>query len=207
MPKDAPGRSPIFSTPRSRPRHENSDEELIAKIADGNRLAMQVLYARHQTRIFRLLLCLAGDADIAEGLVADVFLSAWRLAPRFDGGTTVSTWLIAIARGKAEGATQRGTVTQSNMEQATIGDPTPARLTASRAVHRGEKLRTCLARLPREQREMIDLVYYHGKSLPEIAGITGLSQTGVRAQMLQARRRLAELLERAPHHVQHSVPM
>jgi len=206
MRNDAADRHPIFST-RTRPRSENSDEELIAKVADGNRLAMQVLYARHQTRIFRLLLCLVGDADIAEGLVADVFLSAWRLAPRFDGSTTVSTWLIAIARRKADAALHRNVATQSSVEPVAIDDPTPARLTASRAVHRGEKLRSCLAKLPREQREMIDLVYYHGKSLPEIAGITGMSQDGVQARMLQARRRLSELLEGVAHRVQDSVRM
>src|SRR5690349_6250625 len=136
MRNDAADRHPIFST-RTRPRSENSDEELIAKVADGNRLAMQVLYARHQTRIFRLLLCLVGDADIAEGLVADVFLSAWRLAPRLDGSTTVSTWLIAIARRKADAALHRNVATQSSVEPVAIDDPTPARLTASRAVHRG----------------------------------------------------------------------
>jgi RNA polymerase sigma-70 factor (ECF subfamily) len=197
MRNDAADPHPIFSTHRTWPRRDNSDRELIAKIAAGNRLAMQVLYARHHTRIFRLLLRLAGDAGLAEGLLADVFLSAWRHAPRFDGSSTVSTWLVAIARRKADTVLQRSA--QCGEPRPSIGNPRPERLAALRAGHRGEKLRTCLARLPREHREIIDLVYYHGKSLPEVAGITGMSHDRVRARMLHARRQLSQLLEEDAH--------
>jgi hypothetical protein len=121
MRNDAADPHPIFSTHRTWPRRDNSDEELIAKIAAGNRLAMQVLYARHHTRIFRLLLRLAGDAGLAEGLLADVFLSAWRHAPRFDGSSTVSTWLVAIARRKADTVLQRSA--QCGEPRPSIGNP------------------------------------------------------------------------------------
>jgi RNA polymerase sigma-70 factor, ECF subfamily len=199
MRNDAAGPRPIFSSHRTWPRRDNSDEELIAKIAAGNRLAMQVLYARHHTRIYRLLLRIAGDADLVEGLLAETFLSAWRHAPRFDGSSTVSTWLVAIARRKADAALQRDAATQGDAPRPSIVDPIPERAAALRAAHRGQKLRTCLARLPREHREIIDLVYYHGKSLPEVAGITGMSHDRVRARMLHARRQLSQLLEEDAH--------
>src|SRR5262245_29316648 len=96
------GSSPLLSISRLLPTRDNSDEALIAKIAAGNRLAMQVLYARHHTRVHRFLLRWTGDAATAEELTAEVFLSAWRHADRFDGSSTVSTSLIAIARRKAQ---------------------------------------------------------------------------------------------------------
>jgi RNA polymerase sigma-70 factor (ECF subfamily) len=56
-------------------------------------------------------------------------------------------------------------------------------------------LHRCLSRLPREHREIIDLVYYHGKSEQEVAGIVGISRDEVRNRMYRARARLSELAE------------
>ena len=57
-----------------------SDEVLIAKIARGNRLAMQVLFARHQVRVYRFVLRLVGNQTVAEDSISEVFLDVWRQA-------------------------------------------------------------------------------------------------------------------------------
>ena len=72
-----------------------SDEALIARIASGARLAMQVLFARHHVRIYRFVLRLVRDQRKAEDLISEVFLDVWRQADRFEGRSTVSTWLLA----------------------------------------------------------------------------------------------------------------
>jgi RNA polymerase sigma-70 factor, ECF subfamily len=84
-----------------------SDEALIARIASGDRLAMQVLFARHHVRIYRFVLRLVRDHWKAEDLISEVFLDVWRQADRFEGRSTVSTWLLAIARFKALSALRR----------------------------------------------------------------------------------------------------
>ena len=61
--------------------------------------------------------------------------------------------------------------------------------------HRGEILRRCLTRLSREHREIIDLVYYHEKSVQEVAQIVGIPGNTVKTRMFYARRKLSELLE------------
>src|SRR5271169_499532 len=78
-----------------------ADEALIGRIARGDRLAMQVLFARHHVRIYRFVLRLLRDEMAAEDVISDVFLDVWRQANRFEGRSAVSTWLIAIARFKA----------------------------------------------------------------------------------------------------------
>src|ERR1700759_4099637 len=78
-----------------------SDELLIGRIARGDRLAMQVLFARHHVRVFRFVLRLMRDEMAAEDVISEVFLDVWRQAGRFEGRSAVSTWLIAIARFKA----------------------------------------------------------------------------------------------------------
>jgi RNA polymerase sigma-70 factor, ECF subfamily len=183
------GFNSILPTTRPWPGRDNSDETLIAKIASGNRLAMQVLYARHHTRVHRFLLRWTGNAAIAEDLTADVFLSAWRHADRFDGSSTVSTSLIAIARRKAESELRRRPQALSNAHDEAIIDPE----SVARGKDDGSGLRQCLMRLTREHREIIDLVYYHGKSEQETARIVGISCNEVRSRMLRARTRLSEL--------------
>ena len=75
-----------------------ADELLIGRIARGDRLAMQVLFARHHVRIYRFVLRLLRDEMAAEDVISEVFLDVWRQASRFEGRSAVSTWLIAIAQ-------------------------------------------------------------------------------------------------------------
>ena len=80
---------------------QTSDEVLIQRIAGGDRLAMQVLFARHHVRVYRFVLRLVRNESTAEDLISEVFLDVWRQAGRFEGRSAVSTWLLAIARFKA----------------------------------------------------------------------------------------------------------
>ena len=84
-----------------------SDEVLIGRIANGDRLAMQVLYARYHVRVFRFVVRLVRDEATAEDLISEVFLDVWRQAGRFEGRSAVSTWMLAIARFKALSALRR----------------------------------------------------------------------------------------------------
>src|ERR1700674_309055 len=101
-----------------------SDEALIGRIAGGDRLAMQVLFARHHVRVYRFVLRLVRDESLAEDLISEVFLDVWRQAGRFEGRSAVGTWLLAIARHKALSALRRRPA-QALDEQtaASIEDP------------------------------------------------------------------------------------
>ena len=78
-----------------------SDEDLIRRIASGDRAAMQGLYARHSTAVFRFLVRMVRDPSRAEDLMSDVFFDVWQQAGRFEGRTSVTTWMLTIARFKA----------------------------------------------------------------------------------------------------------
>src|SRR5438128_1930426 len=79
----------------------SSDEMLIRRIAEGDQLAMRTLFGRHRVALYRWLLRLVGDEALAEDLLSDVFLDVWRQAAAFEARSSVSTWLLAIARYKA----------------------------------------------------------------------------------------------------------
>src|SRR5829696_4304226 len=91
-------------------REPTTDEALIRRIAQGDKCAMQVLFARHNVRVYRFIARLLGDSAPAEDLVSEVFLDVWRKAHQFEGRSQVSTRLLGIARYKALTHLRRRTV-------------------------------------------------------------------------------------------------
>ena len=174
---------------------DTPDVELIRSIAAGDKHAMQILFARHNVRIFRFLLRFVRDRSAAEDLVSEVFLDVWRQAGRFQGRSQVTTWLLAIARNKALSAPQR----RSNEEldedaAAAIEDLGSNAEVTLQNRQKTEILRRSLTQLSPAHREVIDLVYYHEKSIDEVAEITGVRQSTVKTRMFYARKRLSELM-------------
>jgi RNA polymerase sigma-70 factor (ECF subfamily) len=175
-----------------------SDEVLIGRVAAGDRLAMQVLFARHHVRVYRFVLRLVRDESTAEDLISDVFLDVWRQAGRFEGRSAVSTWLLAIARFKALSAVRRKPDEELDEETAAaIEDTSDGPEIALEKKDKSVLLRKCLMGLSAEHREIIDLVYYHEKSVEEVAEIVGIPSNTVKTRMFYARKRLAELLKAA----------
>jgi RNA polymerase sigma-70 factor (ECF subfamily) len=175
-----------------------ADDALIARIAQGDRLAMQVLFARHHVPVYRYVLRLLRDEMAAQDVIGDVFLDVWRQADRFEGRSAVSTWLIAIARFKALSLMRKRREEGLDDDVAeSIEEPSddPERATEKR--DKSEKLRQCLAALSPEHREVIDLVYYHEKSVEDVAKIVGIPENTVKTRMFYARKKLGELCRMA----------
>ena len=175
-----------------------SDEALIGRIATGDKVAMQVLFARHHVRVYRFVLRLVRDQTKAEDLISEAFLDVWRQAGKFEARSAVSTWLLAIARYKALSALRRRPDEELDEETAAaIEDPGDDPETALEKKDKGEILRKCLTALSPEHREIIDLVYYHEKSVEEVAEIVKIPENTVKTRMFYARKRLSELLKAA----------
>src|SRR5437773_6089350 len=122
-----------------------SDEVLIGRIASGDRLAMQVLFARHHVRVYRFVLRLVREETLAEDLLSEVFLDVWRQADRFEGRSSVSTWLMSIARFKALSARRRRTEAELDEKiETTVADPANDPEAALQEKNRGELLRQAL---------------------------------------------------------------
>jgi len=175
-----------------------TDMALLARMADADRLAMRVFYARHHIRVFRFALRIVGDHSLAEDVISEVFLDVWRQAGRFEGRSAVSTWLLAITRHKAYAALRRRTtefarddVMEAIEDSADTPDATLEKET------RGRILRRCLDELTPNHREIIDLVYYHEKSVAEVAQIFAIPENTVKTRLFYARKRLAALARNA----------
>jgi RNA polymerase sigma-70 factor, ECF subfamily len=197
----------VFSRPKSAvaavcsvaaPAAQSStDETLVERIATGDKLAMQALFVRHRTPVYRWLLRFVSNQTLAEDLLSEVFLDVWRQAGRFEGRSSVSTWLISIARFKALSARRRRTEAELDEKiETTVVDPSKDPEAALQEKNRGELLRQALTRLSPEHREIIDLVYYQEKSVDECAQIIGIPAATVKTRMFYARKKLAELVDK-----------
>lgn len=175
-----------------------SDNQLLARVRAGDQLALQTLYGRHHVKIYRFALRLLRDETTAEDVVSEVFIDVWRSAAQFEGRSEASTWLLAMARNKAYSALRRRK--EAPLDEAAaaeIADESDDPEVAAQKESKGARLRECLLRLSPEHRAVIDLVYYHDKSIEEVAQIVGAPEGTVKTRMFHARKRLAELAKAA----------
>ena len=145
-----------------------SDEMLLQGIARGDRTAMHVLYSRHNVRVYRFVLRMVRD----------------------------TTWLLAIARFKA--LTARRQRKHEDIDQEDVLEIADDADTPESSLDRSNTsaiLRACVAKLSPAHREIINLVYYHEKSVEEAGEIIGIPQSTVKTRMFYARKQLADLLK------------
>jgi RNA polymerase sigma-70 factor (ECF subfamily) len=175
--------------------NETSDEVLVGLIAKGDKDAMRALYGRHNVKVFRFLMRFVDGEATAEDLVSEVFIEVWRNAAQFGARSQVSTWLLGIARHKALSALRRRSTDE--LDEEVIGfieDPSDNPEAALQKTERSEILRDCLKQLSPAHREIIDLVYYHERTIDDVAEIIGVPQNTVKTRMFYARKRIGELL-------------
>jgi RNA polymerase sigma-70 factor, ECF subfamily len=174
-----------------------TDEALIYRIAAGDQNAMRILFRRHEVRLYRFVQRLLGNNDTvtAEDIVSEVFLQVWRQAARFEGRSQVVTWLLAIARYKTLTAIRDAPTEQLDISAA--AERTDPGEGPEAAAHRNDVsaiLRKCLGQLSLAHREVIDLVYYHERTVAEAAAILNIPPNTVKTRMFYARKQLAQML-------------
>jgi len=170
-------------------------EELAAAVAAGDERAFELLYQRSVSDLYAYVRAhCRGEAE-AEDIVANVYLNVWRSAKKYRlGSGQFRRWLFAIARNEVRDywRARRGAPSELPLELAsqtarsTRGDPV-LRHTVERA----------LEVLTPEQRDVVVLRFYGGKSHHEIAELLGKREGAVRALLLRALRRMRKVVEDA----------
>jgi RNA polymerase sigma factor (sigma-70 family) len=153
-----------------------ADRAVLARVANGELDALQDLYDRYRTMAYSIALRITADATLAEDVVQDAFLGAWRNAARYvEGKGSVKTWLLSIVHHRAVDAVRRRRPTTELPE----ADAPPQSLTlpdiwqeVSGNLDRAE-IASALATLSDVQREAIELAYFSGLTQVEIADRTG----------------------------------
>jgi RNA polymerase sigma-70 factor, ECF subfamily len=181
----------------SGPTAPDVELQLVRRIAGGDQHALRTVYAQHNVRLFHYLKRWLKDASSAEDVLAEVFIDLWKQASRFEGRSNLNTWLCAIARNKAISHVRKYPLAKDSSEAPDIADETDTPEVNLQKTDKSAKLRACLNRLTVEHREVLDLVYYHEKSINEVADILGVPLNTVKTRMFYARKKLADAMAAA----------
>ena len=132
---------------------KTDDAELVRRIAAGDETALRGLFARHQTRVYRFVLRLVGNAAVAEEVTNEVFLEVWRNAGKFEGASAAGTWILSIAHHRAVSQLRKRREESWNEDAAgALEDAGDDPEVAAQKSDKGAILRLCLEKLSPEQR-------------------------------------------------------
>ncbi len=172
------------------------ERALLKAIAAGDAKALERLYVRAETRVFRFLLRMVKSQAIAEELLNEVFLSVWQNAQRYEGRSEPMTWMLSIAHNKAISVLRKRTEVLGIAEEAgrNLEADEDAPDVAAQKQDKSAKIKACIAELSADHRAILDLVYYQDQSVAEAAEVLGIPEATVKTRMFYARKKLSELL-------------
>ncbi len=172
----------------------DTDASLLAATARGDVAAFERLHRRFHARLFGFAVRITGRAEAAEEAVADTLMVVWRKAGDFRGDSRPSTWIFGIAYRIAMKARRRLAPEALHEEvDERIADATTGPETIE-ALFERKRIAAALRRLPPEQRAAVELTYFHGYKLTEVAAIQDCPVGTVKTRMFQARAKLRAIL-------------
>ena len=193
---------------RSRIQPPNEDwAEWVREAANGDQSALTRLYDSTNRMVYGLILRIVSNTHTAEEVLLDVYLQIWRKAETYSASKgTVLAWLFTIARSRAIDALRSRASRESGQQDpldavsaAVDRSPTPEENSA--ISQRRQFVQQCLAELPVDQRQAIELAFFRGLSHSEIAEALkqplGTIKTRVRLGMARLRESLRRYQEQS----------
>ncbi|MDP9121612.1 MAG: sigma-70 family RNA polymerase sigma factor [Acidobacteriota bacterium] len=168
-------------------------------MADRRSEALTELYRRHSPLLFAMARRILGSPADAEEVLQEVFVHVWNQAARYDSSrSSVSTWLVLITRSRAIDRLRTRKVVERTHEAAHLDRPPEhTSFEGVEAVfieQRRERVRRELEKLPKEQRQVLEMAFYQGLTQSEIAARAGLPLGTVKTRTLLAMKKLRTAL-------------
>ena len=183
----------------------DADADLVDRLRAGDESAFAALVRRYQSRMLRLAEATVGSRAVAEEVVQDTWLAVVRGVERFEGRSSLKTWLfhILLNRARTAGGRERraGTTGVSEERFSWYGgwaeppepwaDRAEDRVTAEKLAHRVHEL---LLELPAAQRQVVLLRDVEGLPAQEVAALCGVSDGNQRVLLHRGRTQLRRML-------------
>ena len=177
------------------PLESMNDAALLRQVADRQPEALGALYNRYASTVLALGKRILGSLADAEEVLQEVFLYAWNHAGRYDAGrSSVSTWLVLVARSRAIDRLRTRKVVERTHETAHQEAPpehaSPEGVETVFVRERRERVRGEMEKLPPEQKQVLEMAFYEGLSQSEIAAKADLPLGTVKTRTLLAMKKL-----------------
>ncbi|MCK4660578.1 MAG: sigma-70 family RNA polymerase sigma factor [Phycisphaerae bacterium] len=183
----------VETVPDTHASPDADDTELMALLADGDRLALAELVHRHQRGVLELAYRTTGDRVLAEDIAQDAFIRVWRSAGRYKPTARFSTWLYRIVVNLCLDAFRKQKAGGGDLVEA----PDPRTEDPARALERDDRaaaVRRAVAALPQRQRVAVVLQRFSGLPIRGIAEVTGWTESAVESLLVRAHAALRESL-------------
>jgi RNA polymerase sigma-70 factor (ECF subfamily) len=173
---------------------DSEDRALVARIARGDRSALEQLYRRHAAWLTARLESRCGDPDVADLALQDTFVAVWRSAGTYRGDGQVAAWLWGIAVRRLIDHLRKRRPTP--VPASTIQRYDRAMIFEDVLVDNGThgELGPALRTIDPELRTVLIATAIDGLSTKEAANMLGIPQGTVKTRLMRARRHLQELL-------------
>jgi RNA polymerase sigma-70 factor (ECF subfamily) len=178
------------------------DQQLVARAQQGEKQAFELLVAKYQRKLLRLISRLVRDPAEAEDVAQDAFIKAYRALPQFRGDSAFYTWLYRIGVNTAknylvsQGRRPPSSTEKDNEEAETFEDAdalrdinTPESILLSKEI--ANTVNAAMAKLPEELRTAISLREIEGLSYDEISEVMNCPIGTVRSRIFRAREAIA----------------
>jgi RNA polymerase sigma-70 factor (ECF subfamily) len=169
-----------------------ADDDLLERIAGGDRRAFAILMARHVDRVYGLALRMTGSRSDAEDIVQEAFARVWAKAGNWRrGGARFSTWLYRVVLNLCVDLRRRRRVRPEGLDSAdAVAAAEPTAEAALVSAQRDARVAAAVAALPERQRAAVVLTYTSGLSNAQAAELMELSVKAFEALLVRARRAL-----------------
>ena len=175
--------------------HDDDQRELIDRAQAGEAIAFEQLARRHAASLWRCAMALGKDRHWAEDLVQETLVESWRSLARFDGRCRFSTWLYGILRHRFLKGRRRQHAAGLSASDAIVQQKCTARSpeNSAEASEDAERVRRAVANLPEEHRLVVELRFFAGATLDEIAAALGCPLGTVKSRLHHALEKLRQM--------------
>ncbi len=175
------------------------DVELVRRIAANEEAALRDLYAAYGQRLYAYALRLTENPAQAEDVVQDTLVAVWRMAGRFRGEGRVVAWLLGIVHHIAMKAIRHKSQPISEAMEETLHSTEPSPEDSVRADERAQWVQRGLQSLSPDHRAVLELIFYQGLSLKEVAQVCDCPLGTVKSRLSYARQYLRNMLSHSSH--------
>ena len=190
------GKSKVI-TPPNKQRNDLYNRSLLEQIAQGSEKALTEFYNAFQQKIYAFAKIRLNDSHEAADLLNEVMWEVWRGASRYEGRSSVTTWVFGIAYYKVIDRLRRKGKPLMEELDSTMTEESDQDLDEIMTQKQlGEHLRRCMEKLSDEQRQVVHLAFFEDLSYREISEIVGNPEGTIKARMFHAKQALKRCLAR-----------